>query len=466
MTTHVLQLYDGVNTINLADKNPISIRGAYVPTPSMDGGDVLETFEIYINESSMSNALAKISEINTMLSLAETWTGLDIDRYVYAYLDPADAGIDRMAFVRHGGCKATDLTLAVRSGDGKVAATIEWVRSCFLAKSSTSPTMTGWNVDGKTVTNSVDSSSSAAYGNYLECASSEIGGDYHAPVSLVITNKAANLIDEVWVSAISNKEFAYTGAALDTFLWYEGEDGTASATVSATVESSTTCSMGQYHSLSWTSASETELITWDLTEDAVRALGGIRYGILARIQGGTAETDLYLRVKIRRDTGGGVYTTVATGNLAKVPASKELFLIDCMAIPPTYISSAAVTTPASITLYGMKADGAAFELKLDYLALMPIGSGGGGLVYATTGTAALNTNDFVSISSLYNVLYRVIPGASTVIVPEWTMQYGNGLYFTPGVGNRIYVLWQAAGVSTVDATCELVVGVNPKYRTV
>lgn len=468
MTTHVLQITDGSTTIDLYGTT-VHLRGAYVPTPSILGERVTESFEIVINESSTTAALGKIESINQMLEQARAWSEYGQYAPVYVILDPADAGIDRAAIIHGGVCRSTDLTLAVRSGEGKTFATIEWVRDCYAAKTGVALDVYGYggthSTGGVVLTNSMDcSTGSPTYGNYMYVKSADIDGDFPGQAKMVIKNtNATGTITEAFVSSYS------PGITTDFWYhWFEGESGTAGSGVSATTVSSSACSMSAYAQIDWTSASETELVSWTTNSTVggvLRAMG--KFCLLARLHSGVAYTDLYFRFKLGYMNGATFVPTV-TGNLSKVPASTELFIVDSIDLAGAYGRvSKSFMGELVIVLYATKQDGTATSIKLDYVCAMPINYHGGIVHMNAQTTVGPAHDEDIVIDTPADEFYRIYTGGTaTTYIPEYTVKSGIGLYLIPNQQNSIFVLVQNNGASDPfhETTCTLVY--YPRYRTV
>jgi hypothetical protein len=466
MTAHSITISTTGETLSLTDGNPVNLRGQYIPAPSTGGENVRESFEIYINESSATNALNKIASINRLIELGRAWAQYGLRFPVYVLFNPAGVG-SRRALLVDGLCKAGEYTLSTQVSNGKVIATIEWVRACYEAESATTLTCYRYGTSGTRlgITNSVDAYPDPSYSHHFWVAAAAVVGDFPAPAKLTITNdNGTGVIDEAYVSVAG-----YVAGSLvppQGQHWQEGEDGTPGAGVVGTNTADVgNSSQDAYEEIVWTSAAETELLSWTVASGVVtmlRAFG--KHGLAIRLKGGVAYTDLYLRFSLGV-MDGATFVPRITGNLCKVPASTELVMVDVLDFG-TYSGSVSSVNLGehTLVLYGLKGDGTATTVNVDYFCFFPYSYYGGLVHLVAKSTVGVADGESLVIDTPEGENYRTTAG--TIYHPEYAMRSGKGLYLFPGRDNYFYTLLAAGG--NTDPNFASLVGVtyHPRYRTV
>jgi len=191
--------------------------------------------------------------------------------------------------------------------------------------------------------------------NYLEIAAAQVGGVVNAPVRLELTNAAGEAVAykdmHVGVSRLNNvANFIFT---------LEAAAGTG-----GTETDDAACNKGNYNAITWAGDSEVAVWTYTLTAAMLAASRGAYFIPIVRLNGGTIDTTIALRLNIKLST-----TTVHEGALITLAADNYMQALGLLQLPP-YLER--ITAPAALTLSlrAKKTGGGA--LNLDFIQLVPV----------------------------------------------------------------------------------------------
>jgi hypothetical protein len=263
---------------------------------------------------------------------------------------------------------------------------------------------------------------------------------------------------------------AFTLGTKDHGHHFEAEAAADYGEVSGTIVADAAASGGSYTALSWTSAAEVAISNWALTGGEANYFGGGKYAIMARLAGTVAYTDLYLRFTFGSNaTIGSVtyFTPEWSGSLFKVPLRHEIFQIDTPYLPPYIpVGGSGTISAKTICLYGLKGDGSAVIMNLDYFNMLPV-SPESELNYLTCNTVAgVAQNEYLIGDWINQSVYKTGTVDSDYSV-EFIQQQGKGIYLTPGQNSRVYVYVEGfAGTCDPFRTHVVSMWYSPRYRTV
>lgn len=194
--------------------------------------------------------------------------------------------------------------------------------------------------------------------NWLQIASSQIGGVLPAPVRLELTNANA-------VSVGYRNFYIGLNAFSDPANFPHIMEGEARKSGSGTITADASCSGGNYNNYSFTN---TGAMYWALSATLLRDTMGRRVRILARFFGWSG-ADIYVTPQIRDSSNVAI---LYSGDEVKLPASYGTQIIDLgtVPLPPGgYYNLFAVQTLA----LAVRATGAA-SIQLDFMQLTPLDS--------------------------------------------------------------------------------------------
>ena len=222
----------------------------------------------------------------------------------------------------------------------------------------TNPNGTGDGTTGLRIDNCNDAGGSPARCNYVDIASTIVGGTLPAPLYFtLLTNKNdAKLVNKVWVGMYreANTGLANSGWSLELD---DISEGTKTADAA--------CSGAYYRALTWSATVETKIATLTFTGAQWALFSRQIWRLLLRLQAVHGYSDLWLKARLKM---GSIVLDetpwVLTG------AADQIMDLGMMKITPMYISTGA-ERPVSIEIYAKKTSAAAYALNADYLTFLP-----------------------------------------------------------------------------------------------
>jgi hypothetical protein len=261
--------------------------------------------------------------------------------------------------------------------------------------------------------------------NYVSISADQAGTVVDAPVRLEITNAQGASIsyEDIHIGMTHMPDIA------NFTFFFEGEDATDGSGVdSSTTTESIACSGGYYNALVWSGDTEKELCTWTMTAAMLAAARGSDFLGIIRLQAGTINTTLQLRLSIKLST-----TTIWQGQLVTAAASKYMQELGIIQLPP---SLWALTAPKALTLALSAKQTGGGTINLDFLHFMPVANYRNlkQLNYAVANGEGIHVDDMRKPEITYGV------DGSANQYQTWIPR-GSRLMLSNTVAQRIFILF-------------------------
>ena len=208
-----------------------------------------------------------------------------------------------------------------------------------------------------------------------------------------------------------------------------------------------------YRRISWTSSAWAALYNYPIPITEVDDLDGRTFRPILHLYNPHAYTDLFLRIKLMR----GAYT-LQTCDAVYADPNYQYVLFPPLQLPPNQLLREMLPHHVEIMIYALKEDGAAAQIDIDCLQLLP-------LDYAATfhGFFEMSQDDILiddSFRGLSNVRYSAV-GSETVA----HMRIGGPLLLYPGQNTFLFFML-ANENNTMDIlrTSTLKVFYRPRLR--
>lgn len=442
MAAHVYSLTDGSTTITLDESNSFIVTGFVLETPevttrevtqeNVDGAElpgvayrnVTRTLDLLLKGANTSALQTLARSIDALLVSAHRRqrTGKGPRVYLQIQLD-SEASTWRTEILT-GRLRMSDEALQQWISK-KVEAQLFVTTRFYWEGPETELQLSTSNqsaaTGGRTIKNHDDSGTGDD--NWVQIASSQIGGDLPTPVKLTLQNTTGGSVGYrnlfLAVNAVSDPaNFAHI---------LEGENR---KTGYGTVTGDANSSNGNYNAYSFTNAGE---IQWDLSSGLMQDTQGRWFRLLARFVSWSG-TDIYVK-PVLKETNGLV--SLWEGDEVKLGTSGSQF-VDLGAMPLP-VGGYQVAWGAQVLSLVVRATGAA-TLNLDFIQLTPLDSYRWivqrGLLIANSGTI---TDD--------NIEGITHAGGQAVYSPKT-----GPLFVFPGVTQRVLVLQDTGSASNITQT--------------
>ena len=196
-----------------------------------------------------------------------------------------------------------------------------------------------------------------ALNNWLEIAAAQVDTVVNAPIRLELTNATGSTVTyksiHIGTSQMNN---------IANMIWtLESTAGTGGAATESRAATN-----GFYNAITLSGSTEQEIWTFTLTAAMLAASRGGWFLPVVRLQAGTIDTGLSMRLNIKKST-----TTVFEGALITMTASDQMQPLGLIQLPPNLNR---LTSPAALTLSlrAIKSGGA--TINLDFIQLIPLDS--------------------------------------------------------------------------------------------
>lgn len=424
-----IRLTDGTTTIDLNSGGILTTRhqftGASIDQERVEAGrdkwnlstpswtNATESLDLLITKSTAALIQAEVQKIEALLDKARqsalTWRGARV--YIQVQHD-ADSVIWRSEILA-GKLEFGDVLSHMAMGRAEARLIItrrhywEGPRTQLAISTETNPTPA-------TAERTLQLTDDATAGerNYIDIASTQVGGVLPAPIELQLRN--AEVDSQAWTNYHLGNFVHMDPANVDPIML--GSAGTIT---------------------SWSADTEQEVIRWALSDAQLDDFAGQFVRVLAVLSNNPAG---YLRAVVQASVGG-VRLAIYKPPAQVYVDSSGIWDLGVIPLPPGGYTQNA--TSINLAIYGQKVGGS--TLTVDYVHLMPAGHG----LYrhvAQTGFLIPNTDAFVDDGPEGRAYIReVSSGAEYPIVRP----YGEPIYLWPGVANRLRVL--IAGSTKGDA---------------
>lgn len=364
--TITLDIVAGATTVNLNSGGKLLMK--YVPKTDERGlGTIVESAEIFISGTSVSDFLSKREAIETLLAQAAEYQETKRGDRVYLHFLPDGASDTRRSEILRGHLVLDEQALeAWQWGSRRVRANVVYERRGYWEAASESVLgLTNGNGSGVTaglkVYNCNDGSGSSPNkrNNYVEISGASVVGNLPADCRILLTNtyNDSARLNNVWVahnvySDPSNFQHFLEGEAVS----YGGTNG-ASASYSG----------GYYRQFTWTGDYQQIIARWLLDTTFLNRAGGRWFKLLAGFAG--VVSGIKLQAKLTFPAGTPL--TVVSSSQEVTLSDKKIQDIGTLQIPP-WLPGETNFAPIDLSLYARKTGGGSFSL--DYLQISPLDS--------------------------------------------------------------------------------------------
>lgn len=455
---HVLSVSDGTTTINLmaaptyfveryapgspevqAAKVAATLYGGEVGQPRYE--NVTESVDLFLRAASVAALQALVQSIEAMVQKAHRRQRLRVGERIYLQLQldgeaqswRSEILTGRLVVVEDGldlwPNKALTAQLIVQRRPFWEGAEVE-----LQLSTSTLSAATG----GRTIYNHDDSGS--GHDNWVQVASSQVGGLLPAPVRLELQNTAGATVN---VSAVHLAVDAFGDPAFSHVV--EGESRSSGGTVTADAASSG----GSYNNLSVAGSAE---MVFALAASVLQNSGGRYWRLLARLAQ-TVSGNLYLTPVLENSAGREVWRgaeVLVTANVV------DLGIKDWGAVPLPPVELGATAGGLSLVLSVRYTGSGTGGLLLDFLQLTPAEA----VRTLRFGGTAIAANDVLVDDGFEDRCWCQLSGTRQ---PGGAVE-GAPLMVWPGRTQRILVLFDEVNGGPVESVIGRTLSVRAYYR--
>lgn len=435
---HIYSLTDGTTTITLDQANGIMVTGGDIltapeistrelSTEMADGGEipgatyrnVTQTIELLFIGSSTADLQSLARSIEALLQTARRRQQQSVGARVYLQVRLDGEASTWRTEILNGALRFSEAALQQWISKRPEAQLIV-TRRFFWEGPEKELQLSANGQSAATGGRTIDNAS----GNWLQIASSEVGGVLPCPVRLELTNANAGSVGYRNFYIANN---AFSDPANFPHI-LEGENRKSG---SGTITADATCSDGNYNNYSFTN---TGAMNWTLTAALLRDTNGRWARVLARFFGWSG-TNIYVQLQIRDSTNVSI---LYAGDEVKLPNSYGTQIIDLGAVPLPPGGFYTLYAVQTLTLV-VRATGAA-SVQLDFMQLTPLDSyrqfAQRGMLITAGGTITDN-----------NIEGIIHAGGVPIYSPK-----AGPLMVYPGVLQRIYILQDTGSASDIAQT--------------
>ncbi len=194
--------------------------------------------------------------------------------------------------------------------------------------------------------------------NFVMVKAADIDTDLPAPIRLELENTyASNKVHDLYLGIFHHP----TGTSEEVFYAYATDMTGGSQYYNANAINT------YYRRASWTSSAYSALFNYSIPASEVNALDGRSFRPILHLYNSHAYTDLSLKIKLLR----GAYTLQDCDAVYADP-DYDYVVFPPIQIPPNRLLRETLPHHVEIQLYGLKEDGAAAQLDVDCLQLLPL----------------------------------------------------------------------------------------------
>lgn len=451
---HVYSLTDGTTTITLDQANGIMVTGITLDAPeittreltseNIDGGEIpgatyrniTQTVELLFIGASTAALQTLVRSVENLLYLARRRQQTKAGARVYIQIQLDGEASAWRSEILNGALRLGEEALQQWINKKPEAQLIitrrfywEGPEKELQLSTSSQSAATG----GRTIANTDDGSRD----NWVQIASSQVGGVLPTPVKLTLTNTSG-------VSVGYRNFYIGVNAYADPANFAHILEGESRQVGYGTVIADATCSGGNYNSYAFTNSGE---IRWDLSSSVLQDTQGRWFRLLARFVGWPG-TGIYVQPRIKEVNGN---IPLWTGDEVKLGSSgTQIVDLGAVPLPPGGYQAAWAGHVLALTV---RATGPA-TLNIDFLQLTPLDSY---QQVAQRGNFIANTGT-ITFDNIEGIIHA---GGSAIYSPK-----AGPLLLFPGITQRIIVLQDTGSASSISQTFSVRAYIRERRLTV
>lgn len=421
---HVFSLTDGSTTVTLTQANGFVVTAFDQATVEDskdkldDEPEITETIDMLVISSTTAGIQTLVHSVEAMIVAAQRRRQQQIGPRIYMQLQiDAEASTWR-AEIKDGRFKPDKDTL--ETWYSKKVPYHLMVTHCVWEGPETEIQLSTSNAaaatGGRTIYNHDDAGT--GHDNWVQIASTQVGGVLPTPVKLVLTNSTGSGFN-------TRNFFLATNAFSDPANFVHMIEGEARTTIAGTTTADAGDSSGNYYNFTFTNAGN---IHWDLSAAQMQRTQGRKFKLLMRMHGWSG-TNFYVKAILRDVTG-----TIAFRSSKEILlGTSGSYIIDLGALPlPTGGYQAA--WGAMVLELSLRCTGAGV-FNIDYIQLTPLDAY---QEFAQQDFTIANASG-ITFDNIEGVYYHSVGG------PLFTPLSGPLKVF-PGVTQRIIILQDEGNV--------------------
>jgi len=289
----------------------------------------------------------------------------------------------------------------------------------------------------------LDNHADIAHNNFADVGSADVGGGLMSPLLLEVLPEPAvpGVVGEL------------------SFGWWQGADvqpfnhvleGEAAVTgLTTSLVSASDASGGYLRTVSWSSAANTELMSWTLTGANLDAGGGRVFRPLLRLGAGWLGDEMWLSLVLTSSQSG--LPPLWQSTEVVLEAGQALVRFPPLNLPPWQPS--APPAPMNLALVGLAPAGGSQTLSVDFLQLFPHDNG-----MRVCPAALMPDGTHVMVDSGNQLAGALLPTGELRL----PMVEGNGLWLLPGTAHRLYLLQGSGDFPGVGAAVRVKASYRPR----
>jgi hypothetical protein len=359
------------NDVDLVDASYGGVT-KYQPLPAKTGEDsVSESISVDFRPGGTDAPRTKINMINRMFILARARKASGKGPRVFLYCETSSLNTPYRAEVYDGTVSLTDDVFGIDVAQNWYQVVIAVTRSPWWESTSeTQIALTNGSATNNTSGLTVDNSETGSKDNWFNIPTSQLpsntSGDVEAPIRLEITNSTSGGVSALSTKAIYVGMMKSNSFASNRLPIFEGESGSAGATVSTASQVGTQASNGNYMRCQWTNTNNVTLLSWTLSAADLQRMRGMRFAPALRLSNALSTADYDFGWQIL-DSGLTALTPI---KWTRASATDQFLMLNSGEIPP-FLSDAATLNSLSLALKCRRLTGGTNTVDADAVYLMP-----------------------------------------------------------------------------------------------
>jgi len=460
-------------TVSDSSENDVDLMDAtyggvvkYQPIPPETGAtSVSETIVVDFRPGGSDAPRTKMNMVNRMFVLARARKNSGKGPRVFLYCETSNLNTPFRAEVYDGRVSHSEDVFGSEVAQNWYTVTIAVTRSPWWESSAeTQLALTNGNATNNTSGLTVQNAETGSLDNWFNIPTAQLpsntSGDVEAPIRLEITNTTPVITSalnttKLYVGMAKSNNFASNRIPV-----FEGESGSAGATVSTASQAGTQSSNGNYMRCQWTNTNIVSLLTWTLSAADLQRMRGLRFTPFLRLGNALATSDYDFGWQII-DSG---LIPLSPIKWARGTTSDYCIQLNGNEIPP-YLSDAATLNSLSLALKCRRLTGGTNTVDVDAVYLLPCDPVHGGMRAYSTRTGGLPLNDKLVEDGVTQQTYEDNSANGGGVLGGWRTD-GDWLTIRPNCNNQFYTIQvDSGGVPDARRTLSVKAYYRPRRLT-
>lgn len=427
------------NDVDLVDASYGGVDKYQPLPPDANATSVTENISADFRPGGTDAPRTKIAMINRMFVLARARKASGKGPRVFLYCEISSLNTPFRAEVYDGRLSHTDEVFGTDVALNWYQVVISITRSPWWESTvETQLALTNGSATNNTSGLTINNAETGSADNWFNIPTSQLlsntSGDVEAPVRLEITNStqlvtSALSTKSIYVGMVKSNSFASNRLPI-----FEGESGSAGATVSAASQAGTQSSNGNFMRCQWTNTNVVTLLSWSLSAADLQRMRGMRYMPILRLANALGSADYDFGWQIL-DSGFIALTPI---KWVRASATDQCLALNSGEIPP-FLSDAATLNSLSFALKCRRLTGGTNTVDADAVNLLPCDPVHGGLRVFTARGSGLPLNDKLIEDGITQQTYEDNSANGGGVIGGWRAD-GDWLTVRPNCNNQFYLL--------------------------